>query len=191
MAVATSSDTKGFFRSLYDFGFTSLIGTRFLKFVYGLLVILASLAEIVVVISLLSQKSDAFSGNVVTNHGGAFAILSVLYYFMTLIWLRISIEFLIVFFQIGDNVRAMRAGGLELSSVDAWRGRARRPARLQPRQRQLRTGQPRRRHRPVGSTRPATRLNIGTGMASRGQNNSPPKEARRKSLAMKIALVRL
>jgi hypothetical protein len=119
MAVASSSDTKGFFRSLYDFGFTSLIGTRFLKFVYGLLVILASLAEIVVVISLLSQKSDAFSGNVVTNHGGAFAILSVLYYFMTLIWLRISIEFLIVFFQIGDNVRAMRAGGLELSSVDA------------------------------------------------------------------------
>ena len=101
MADAASPDNKGFFRSLYDFKFASLIGERFLRFVYAVLVILLTIGAVVVALASLSR-----------NNGAAIAVVVVVFYFIYLIWLRIGMEFLIVFFQIGENVRVIRASGL-------------------------------------------------------------------------------
>ena len=45
------------------------------------------------------------------------AISVAVIYFIDLIWLRILVEFLIVFFQIGENVHAIRVSGLDLPPV--------------------------------------------------------------------------
>ncbi len=102
MTAANSTDTKGFFRSLYDFRFTSLIGARFLKFVYAVLVVVMSIATVVLILSAISR-----------DNGGAIAVVVAVSYFLYLIWLRIFMEFLIVFFQIGADVHAVRGGGFE------------------------------------------------------------------------------
>ncbi len=101
MAHAASPDKRGFFKSLYDFKFASLIGERFLRFVYAVLVVLLTIGAVAVALGSLSR-----------DNGAAIALLVVVFYFIYLIWLRIGMEFLIVFFQIGENVRAIRASGL-------------------------------------------------------------------------------
>ena len=102
MAATSLSTTKGFARSLFDFQFSSLIAARFLKVLYAVLAILLTIGAVVFALSSLSR-----------DNGVAIAIAVVVMYFIELIWLRIAMEFLIVFFQIGENVAAIRAGGLD------------------------------------------------------------------------------
>jgi hypothetical protein len=88
----------------------SLIATRFLKFIYALSVILYSLVGVFLLIALLAASGRA---------GGGAAILVALifvplWYLLGLIWLRVVVEFFIVFFRIGDDVRAMRIGAVGL-----------------------------------------------------------------------------
>jgi Domain of unknown function (DUF4282)/Protein of unknown function (DUF2510) len=100
MEDTASPNRRGFFRSLYDFKFASLIGERFLRFVYAVLVVLLTIGAVAFALGALSR-----------DNGGAIAILVIVVYFIYLIWLRIGMEFLIVFFQMGENVRAIRARG--------------------------------------------------------------------------------
>jgi hypothetical protein len=93
------TEAKGFIASLYDFKFTSLITGRFIRFIYKLLVILVTIGFVVAALAVIAK-------------GGAVGLLLVVVliplYFLYLIYLRMGVEFIIVFFQIGDDLRAVR-----------------------------------------------------------------------------------
>lgn len=93
-------DAKGFLRSLYDFKFTSLIATKVIRFVYALLVIVYSIFAALTLIACLASKNGAliFFG---------FIILPMLY-LLYLIMIRIFMEIVVVFFKMGEDVRAIR-----------------------------------------------------------------------------------
>jgi hypothetical protein len=97
---STSLTAKGLLRSLYDFGFTSLITTRIIKFVYALLVISYSIvAAILFLVGLATGIAP----------GILFAIIFVpIFYLIYLILLRIWMEVIVVFFKIGEDVHAIR-----------------------------------------------------------------------------------
>jgi Domain of unknown function (DUF4282) len=98
---------KGFFGSLFDFSFTSLITTRIIRVLYALAVVLFSIGAVILMISgIASGRAGGF----------IFAILIVpLAYFFYLVTTRIWMEFLIVVFRIGDDINAIRRGGGGLS----------------------------------------------------------------------------
>lgn len=91
---------KGFLRSLYDFGFTSLITMRIIKFVYALLVISYSIVAVILLLVGLASGKPA---------GILLAIIFVpIFYLIYLIMLRIWMEVIVVFFKIGEDVHAIR-----------------------------------------------------------------------------------
>jgi len=107
---------KGLLRSLYDFGFTSLIATRIIKFVYALLVISYSVGAAILFLALLATGKPA---------GILFAIIFVpIFYLIYLIMLRIWMELIVVFFKIGEDVHAIRhrAGGRGLADASGSAG---------------------------------------------------------------------
>jgi hypothetical protein len=96
-------DTKGFFRSLFDFGFTSLITTRIIRVLYALIVIVYSLGAVILFITGLASGKAG---------GILFAIIFVpLGYLIYLVLTRVWMEFLIILFRIGDDIHAIRVGG--------------------------------------------------------------------------------
>ncbi len=95
-------DAKSFVRSLYDFGFTSLIATRVIKFVYAALVILYSVVSVFLLLAALATGKPA---DIV------FGIIFVpVFYFLYVIWLRILMELIVVFFKLGEDVHSIRYG---------------------------------------------------------------------------------
>jgi Domain of unknown function (DUF4282)/Protein of unknown function (DUF2510) len=113
METTASLSDKGFIRSLYDFKFVSLIASRFIKFLYACSVIMYSIGYAIVFAALLSRGGGA----------AAFAILLIPVYLLTLIWLRISMEFLIVVFHIAEDVRTIRIRGGALLGLPVDSGR--------------------------------------------------------------------
>jgi len=91
-------EAKGFFASLFDFGFTSFITLKFLRLIYGFLVVLILLTGVILLVAGLSQ-------------GGASAVLGILFVpIITLIYLvltRVSLEIVALFFRIGENTSLM------------------------------------------------------------------------------------
>lgn len=103
MQPMSSDEAKGLLRSLFDFGFTSLITTKIIRFVYALLVVLYSLVAVVLFFTGLVSGSST---------GVLFALFVVpLGYLVYLILIRIWMEVLIVVFRIGDDIHAIRLGG--------------------------------------------------------------------------------
>jgi Domain of unknown function (DUF4282) len=97
---AASMTAKGFLRSLYDFGFTSLITLRIIKFVYALLVIIYSIFAVILLLALLATGKPA---------GILLGIIFVpIFYLIYLIMLRIWMEVIVVFFKLGEDVHAIR-----------------------------------------------------------------------------------
>jgi hypothetical protein len=99
--MATGSmETKGFFAALFDFGFTSFITLRFLKVIYAILVGLILLFGLVFLLAGLSRGG-----------GEAFAtiLLAPLGTLLYLIFTRISMEVIAVFFRIGEHTETMAA----------------------------------------------------------------------------------
>jgi hypothetical protein len=100
-----SSSPKGFFASLLDFGFSSLITTRIIKVVYIIITVVVSLAALGFLIAELSR-------------GGADIVLGVVLapigWLLYMIGARITLEIVIIVFRIGEDVRriadAPRAG---------------------------------------------------------------------------------
>jgi hypothetical protein len=94
---------KGFFRSLYDFSFSSLVTLRVIRVLYVLITIVYSLGALIAFVGLLAQ------------HKGpdvAIAIVGVpIAYFLYLTIARITFEVLMVVFNIGKDVRAIRENG--------------------------------------------------------------------------------
>jgi hypothetical protein len=87
---------KGFFASLLDFSFSSLITTRIIKIVYVIGTIVISL----VFVGFLVEALNRGGGDVLAGIIGA-PIGWVLY----MIFFRMGLEFIIVIFGIGEDVR--------------------------------------------------------------------------------------
>jgi len=103
MQPTSASEAKGLFASLFDFNFTSLITTKIIRFVYALFVILLTLGAIGFFIAGLATGKAA---------GIFFALIMVpIFYLVYLIMTRIWMEFLIIVFRIGEDIRATRLGG--------------------------------------------------------------------------------
>src|SRR5665647_1216187 len=96
----TQIETKGFFASLFDFGFTSFITLKFLRLIYGVLVVLILLAGVVFFVASISQ-------------GGLYILFAIVIVpILTLIYLvltRVSMEMVAIFFRIGENTNLMAA----------------------------------------------------------------------------------
>jgi Domain of unknown function (DUF4282) len=93
-------ETKGFFAALFDFGFTSFITLKFLRVIYTLLVCLILLVGLLFLIYGLSQGG----GSAV-----AFIFLAPLATLFYLIFVRIYMELIAMFFRIGENTSIMAA----------------------------------------------------------------------------------
>ena len=96
----TQIEAKGFFASLFDFGFTSFITLKFLRLIYGVLVVLILLAGVVLLIGSITQ-------------GGIYILIGIIIVpIVTLLYLvltRISMEVVALFFRIGENTSIMAA----------------------------------------------------------------------------------
>ncbi|MCL5047200.1 MAG: DUF4282 domain-containing protein [Firmicutes bacterium] len=89
-------DYKGFFRSLYDFKFNSLITTKIIKVLYALVTVLYSIGALAFFVILLSKGGvDIIVGIIVIP----------LLYIIYLAFARVSFEILIVLFRIAEDVR--------------------------------------------------------------------------------------
>lgn len=94
-------ETKGFLGSLFDFSFTSFVTLRFLRVIYALLVVLILLAGLAFFIAGLASGEAA-------GIAGAFIVvpLATLLY---LVFARIYMEIIALFFRIGENTNRMAA----------------------------------------------------------------------------------
>jgi hypothetical protein len=113
--AAPSYTAKGFFSSLFDTNFSSLIVTRVIKVAYVIAIVLISLEAVGALIAALATKK---AGAVV-----AAIILIPIVWLVTLIWIRILLELVIIIFRIGEDVRQ-----ISLSSVLTGQGQAVSPA---------------------------------------------------------------
>jgi hypothetical protein len=94
---------KGFFKSLYDFKFSSLITSRVIRFVYTVIVILDTITAVITFFELIRQGSGFVP----------IAIIGVpIVYILGLIFTRIGLELIIVIFRIGEDVRSIRDRGI-------------------------------------------------------------------------------
>jgi len=95
-------EAKNFIRSLYDFSFSSFITLRVIRILYVLITIVYSLGALIVFAGLLLKHT-------VTDV--IFAIIVVpIGYLIYLTVARIGLEVLMVIFNLGNDVRAMREG---------------------------------------------------------------------------------
>jgi hypothetical protein len=98
--ASSPMETKGFFAALFDFGFTSFITLKFLRVIYTLLVCLILLVGLLFLVYGLSQGG----GSAV-----AFIFLAPLATLFYLIFVRIYMELIAMFFRIGENTSIMAA----------------------------------------------------------------------------------
>jgi hypothetical protein len=94
--VQSPLTTKGFFSSLLDFNFSSLITTRIIKVVYIIVTVAVSLGALAFLIAAVSQGG----GDIVIGIIGA-----PLGWLLYMIFARISLEIIIIIFRIGEDVR--------------------------------------------------------------------------------------
>jgi Domain of unknown function (DUF4282) len=98
--ASSNMETKGFFAALFDFGFTSFITLKFLRVIYAILVCLILLVGVIFLVVGLS-------------HGGGDAVAVIFVAPLTtllyLIFVRIYMELIAMFFRIGENTSIMAA----------------------------------------------------------------------------------
>jgi len=117
---------KGFFASLFDFGFTSFITLRLLSVIYGLLVGVVLLA------------SGSWLAVAISQGGWRMLLSIVLTPIAALIYLvvaRVSMEMIALFFRIGENTNLMVASptgpGFNKGAADLAYGPAQGPTMTQ------------------------------------------------------------
>jgi hypothetical protein len=107
--AATSYTAEGFFRSLFDTSFSSLIVTRVIKVAYVIAIVLFTLVALGALIAALASEKP---GEIVVS-----IILIPIVWLVYLIWIRILLELVIIIFRIGEDVRR-----ISLSSVLTGQG---------------------------------------------------------------------
>lgn len=91
---------KGFFSSLFDYSFTSFITPRIIRVLYILATILISLWTLVLVVAAFNASSTV--GGLMLVVGGP------LFFLISMIYARVLLELIIVFFRINGNVKEIR-----------------------------------------------------------------------------------
>ncbi len=98
-----AADSKGFLASLFDFSFTSFITTKVIKVIYVL-------ATILIFLAALSFTFEAF--HVSTVFGLVVLVIGdPLYIIIAMALWRLLLEFFIVIFRMGDDIRTIRDRG--------------------------------------------------------------------------------
>lgn len=101
MQPQPTPSAMGFFRSLFDFSFSSLITTKIIKAVYVLVTVFVSLFAIIFLIAGLTR-------------GGATAIAAIIIapigWLLYMVAARMSLELIIIIFRIGEDVRRFVGG---------------------------------------------------------------------------------
>ncbi len=87
-------DTKGFFASLFDISFSSLITTRVIKVLYVISLVVIALAALFFIIAAFASSPAA---GVVT-----LLIIAPLFSLLYVIYTRVILEFIIVVFRIAE-----------------------------------------------------------------------------------------
>ena len=99
--MGPQTDT-GFLKSLYDFNFSSFVTSKIIRGLYIVTTVLYSL------VALLFFLDFARSG----NFGIVLAVIVVpLAYLLFLTSARVALEFIMVVFRIGEDLRVIRDGG--------------------------------------------------------------------------------
>jgi hypothetical protein len=93
---------KGFFSSLFDYSFSSFVTPRIIKVLYVLATIVISLWTLLLVLAAFNA-SDGF-GVLMLVIGGPLTFL------ISMIYARVFLELVIVFFRINGNVQEIRDG---------------------------------------------------------------------------------
>jgi hypothetical protein len=88
---------RGFFESLFDFSFSDFIATRLVKAIYGISIFVAGLIALFTLIGGLSSRNGG------TKLAGL--ILAPVGFLLTVIWVRLVLELMIVVFRIADHTR--------------------------------------------------------------------------------------
>jgi hypothetical protein len=93
-------DTRGFFGSLFDYSFSSFVTPRIIKVLYVLATVLISLWT-------LFLAAAAFN---VSETAGALTLFVVgpLFFIVSMLYARVVLELVIVFFRINGNVQEIR-----------------------------------------------------------------------------------
>jgi hypothetical protein len=91
---------KGFFSSLFDYSFSSFVTPGLIKALYVLATVLISLWTLLLVLAAFNVSSGA--GAVMLLIGGP------LFFLLSMIYARVFLELVIVFFRINGNVKEIR-----------------------------------------------------------------------------------
>ena len=96
-------DTPGFFESLFDFSFSSSITEKVVPVLYVLSVVLLGLVSLFIIVGGFAQ--GVAEGILVL------IIVAPLYFIISVVYVRVMLEFLIVVFQIADHVKEIAQQG--------------------------------------------------------------------------------
>jgi hypothetical protein len=102
-APQQAADSKGFFRALFDFSFTSFVTTKIIKVLYVLILVLAVLSALVY--TIIAFKVSAVFGFLTLVIGDPLFIIIVMAF-----W-RLVLEAFVVVFRIAEDIRALRERG--------------------------------------------------------------------------------
>ena len=91
--------------ALFDFSFAEFLTGKLVKFLYALSVIGVTMAYLVIVIAAFTVTQGAAQGLLLLVAGGIGALLTIAY-------IRVLLEFVMVLFRIYDNTRTIARQGL-------------------------------------------------------------------------------
>ncbi len=106
-------DTKGFFGSLFDLSFTSLVATRIIKLLYVLAILVIGLYAFIFIVGGFSRSPAA--GLLVL------LIIAPIFTLASLVYTRVLLELIIALFRIMENTSQLvaRADALAPSTTSA------------------------------------------------------------------------
>ena len=96
------ADQKGFFERLLDFSFQYFITPKYAKLLYGLHLLLG----------LIVGTWFVFNGfQTSTSEGLLVLLLALVGYFLWILYVRVTLEFLVAVFRTADNISRASGGG--------------------------------------------------------------------------------
>lgn len=94
---------KGFLGSLFDYSFTSFVTSKIVRLLYVLTTLVVALWTVAFIVIAFSLSTAL--GVLMLLIGGP------VFFLMSLIYVRVALELMIVFFRISENVQAINERG--------------------------------------------------------------------------------
>jgi outer membrane biosynthesis protein TonB len=95
-------EPRGFMTALFDYSFTSFVTPKIIKILYLLATVVVALSTLVLVLAAFNTSSGA---GILT-----LVIVGPLFFLISMIYARVLLELVIVFFRINGNVQELRDG---------------------------------------------------------------------------------